>query len=139
VYLITAPKRGNTAGINDDIVAEIMLNTLYICLFNVEIVVETTNNNFSRSSDIELVVFDTTDNTLDSMLCNETVDIEVDTDVRVFPNNFTIEDTELDNAVKVFGMDFIILTTELEIAKIVDDMALRMVTVLVALIVNEIR
>jgi hypothetical protein len=67
------------------------------------------------------------------------VAIEVDTDVRVFPNNFTIEDTELDNVVKVLGIDFTINPTELEIAVIVEDMALRMVTVFDTLIVNEIK
>ena len=139
MYLITAPKRGKTATINDDIVAEIMLNTLYICLFSVEIVVETTANTFSLNNDIEFVVLDTTNITFANVLRNEMVDIVVDTDVRVFPNNFTIEDTELDNAVKVFGMDFTILAIELETAVIVDDMALRMVAVLAVLILNEIR
>jgi len=73
------------------------------------------------------------------MLCNETVAIEVDTELRVFPNNFTIEDAELDNVVKILGMDFTITPTELDIAVMVEDMALRMVTVFATLIVNEIK
>jgi len=82
---------------------------------------------------------DTADKTLASTLCNEIVDTKVDTELRVFPNNFTIEDAELDNVVKVLGINFTIVATELDIAKMVDDMALRIVTVVVALIVNEIR
>ena len=62
VYLITAPKRGNTEATNDDIVAEIIDNTLYICLFNVEIVVETTENIMILTFANDDVAVETTDN-----------------------------------------------------------------------------
>jgi hypothetical protein len=129
VYLITAPKRGNTAGINDAIVAEITLNTLYICLFTVEIVVEVMANNFSRIKDIELVVLETADRILESTLCNDTVAADVEIELRVFPNNFTIVATELDNATKILGMDLKIVATELETAVMVDVIAFLIVGV----------
>ena len=73
------------------------------------------------------------------MLCNETVAIKVDTELRVFPNNFTIEDTELDNVVKIFGIDFTILATELDNATIVVDMDLPTVEVDATFRLKEIR
>lgn len=123
----------------DAIVAEIMLNTLYICLFNAEIVVDATNNSFSRNLSILETELDTTNSTLAKVLSNEMVAIEVDAELRVFPNNFTIKDAELDNVVKILGIDFTIIPTELDIAVIVEDMALRMVTVFATIMVNEIR
>jgi hypothetical protein len=62
VYLITAPKRGNTAAINDAIVAEITDKTLLVSLFNVEIVVEVTKNTLVNALVNDEVLDETTDN-----------------------------------------------------------------------------
>jgi hypothetical protein len=62
VYLITAPKRGNTAAINDDIVAEITDKTLFVSLFNVEIVVDVIENIIILSLLKEAVELEITDN-----------------------------------------------------------------------------
>jgi predicted transcriptional regulator len=72
---------------------------------------------------------DTTNNTLAKVLRNDIVAIEIDTELRVFPNNFTMEDAEVDNMVKVLGIDFTILATELDNALIVFDIARLIVTV----------
>ena len=64
MYLITAPKRGNTAANNEGIVTEITVKRLYKALFKVDVDVDTTENSFILKSPIKAVVEDATDNSL---------------------------------------------------------------------------
>ena len=73
MYLITAPKRGNTAGNNVAIVAEITDKVCVIALFIVEMVVETTAINFILNNPIVEVVVDTTDSILDQIFALDKV------------------------------------------------------------------
>ena len=77
VYLTTAPKRGNTEVINDDIVAEITDKTLNVCLLTLLTVLDTTENNLFNKCTKEVLVDDVTKNILDNMLCslNDTVSV----------------------------------------------------------------
>jgi hypothetical protein len=76
---MAAPKRGNTAGINDAIVAEIIENTLYICLFKVEIVVEVTVNTLFLNKLIVDNDVEVTESNFANTLCNATVATSVTT------------------------------------------------------------
>ena len=63
----TDPNLGNKTDSNDDIVAEITLKTLDICLFNVDIVVDKTVMILPIDITIEALEVDTKDNILDKV------------------------------------------------------------------------
>jgi cysteinyl-tRNA synthetase len=77
VYLTTAPKRGNTADINDTIVAENKDKTLLICLFIVEIVIDVTKNMTTLNFLKVAVELEITDNIFPRINLVANVEVEV--------------------------------------------------------------
>ena len=77
MYLTTAPKRGNTADINDTIVAENKDKTLLICLFIVEIVIDVTKNMTTLNFLKVAVELEITDNIFPRINLVANVEVEV--------------------------------------------------------------